>query len=248
MSERRPRDIFLVANNVEELGGVQRVAHSLATMFVDRGHRVTVVGVQHAATPHDYGARPYRYLVLNDEVPPRAARVGGVRGWVDPRARIAVWRQNRARKAAVDRLNTAFATADEGMVIVLQVYSMQWVAPADHAHLRVIGMSHESFDATVGSHRYARILTHYPDVDLFLLLTRHDADCFEREGFNNVGVMHNPLSFCPEKTSDLDSRVIVAAGRYAPEKGYDRLIDAFAAVAPDHPDWSLRIFGHGPLH
>ena len=41
MSELRARDIFLVANNVEELGGVQRVAHSLATMFVDRGHRVT---------------------------------------------------------------------------------------------------------------------------------------------------------------------------------------------------------------
>ena len=109
-------------------------------------------------------------------------------------------------------------------------------------------MSHESFDAAVASHRYARIRTHYPDVDLFLLLTRHDADCFEREGFNNVGVMHNPLSFYPEQTSDLDGKVIVAAGRYAPEKGYDRLIDAFAAVAPDHPDWSLRIFGHGPMH
>jgi glycosyltransferase involved in cell wall biosynthesis len=60
--------------------------------------------------------------------------------------------------------------------------------------------------------------------------------------------MHNPLSFYPEQTSDLDGNVIVAAGRYAPEKGYDRLIDAFAAVAPEHPDWSLRIFGHGPLH
>lgn len=247
MSERRTRDIFLVANNVEELGGVQRVAHSLATMFVDRGHRVTVVGVQHAATPHDYGQRPYRYVVLNDDLPPPAPRVRGVTGRVDPRVRRDMWRHKRARNAAVDRLSAEFATANDGVVIVLQVYSMQWVEPAEHAHLRVIGMSHESFDAAVASHRYARIRTHYPDVDLFLLLTRHDADCFEREGFNNVGVMHNPLSFFPERTSDLDAKVIVAAGRYAPEKGYDRLIDAFAAVAPEHPDWSLRIFGHGPL-
>jgi glycosyltransferase involved in cell wall biosynthesis len=60
-------------------------------------------------------------------------------------------------------------------------------------------------------------------------------------------VMHNALSFYPEHTSELTSPMVVAAGRYAPEKGYDRLIDAFAPVAGRHPGWSLRIFGHGPL-
>ncbi len=243
----RSRDIFLVANNIEELGGVQRVAHTLATMFVDRGHRVTVIGVNHAETPHDYGDRPYRSLVLNDEPPPKAPRARGLRGRVDPRVRLARQRHSRAKRAAVDRLNEAFATATEGIVIVLQVSSMSWVAEADHQHLRVIGMSHESFDAALSSHRYAKIVTYYPDVDLFLLLTRHDADCFEREGFINVGVMHNPLSFFPDVTSDLAAPRIVAAGRYSPEKGFDRLIDAFAAVAADHPDWTLRILGHGPL-
>ena len=59
--------------------------------------------------------------------------------------------------------------------------------------------------------------------------------------------MHNSLSFYPHEASDVTAPVVVAAGRYAPEKGYDRLIDAFAAVAPDHPEWTLKIFGHGPL-
>ena len=54
----RPRDVFLVANNVEELGGVQRVTHNLATMLHERGHRVTVVGIQHAVEVHDYGTGP----------------------------------------------------------------------------------------------------------------------------------------------------------------------------------------------
>lgn len=40
-------------------------------------------------------------------------------------------------------------------------------------------------------------------------------------------------------------RRIVAMGRMAPEKCFDRLIKAFAALAPRHPEWSLTILGDG---
>jgi glycosyltransferase involved in cell wall biosynthesis len=124
---------------------------------------------------------------------------------------------------------------------------MNWVEPADRHRLRVIGMSHESFDASVHSGRYARIKRFYRTVDLFLVLTATDARRFEWNGFNNVGVMHNPLTFYPERGSDLSTQTVIATGRYDVEKGYDRLIDAFARIAPSHRDWSLKIFGRGPL-
>lgn len=41
---------------------------------------------------------------------------------------------------------------------------------------------------------------------------------------------------------------LIAMGRLAPEKGYDILIDAFASLADLHANWSLEIFGDGPLH
>ncbi len=233
----QPRDVFLVANNLEELGGVQRVTHNLALMLHDRGHRVTVIGIQHHPEPHDYGDRPYRWLVLNEAPEPPEPEEAGLRARVDPRVVAARKAHVAARTAAVDRLSALFAEAEDGLVVCMQVWSMNWVAPAATDHLHVIGMSHESFDATLGSTRWERVQKFYRDVDLLLLLTEHDASRFELEGFNNVGVMHNSLSFYPEVASDVSARVVVAAGRLAPEKGYDRLINAFAQVVGDHPGW-----------
>ena len=42
-------------------------------------------------------------------------------------------------------------------------------------------------------------------------------------------------------------RYILFSGRLAPEKRVDLLIDAFATVAPERPDWDLLIVGDGPL-
>jgi glycosyltransferase involved in cell wall biosynthesis len=241
------RNVFLVANNLDELGGVQRVTHNLATMLHERGHRVTVIGIQHATERHDYGDRPYRSLVLNETGEPPAPDATGLRERLHPRVRAARQAHESARKAAVDRLSALFAEVDDGIVVCMQIWSMNWIAPAETSHLHVIGMSHESFDATLGSTRWERVLKFYRDVDLLLLLTAHDAARFELEGFNNVGVMHNSLSFYPEVASSLSAPVVVAAGRLAPEKGYDRLVSAFAQVAADHPGWELRVFGTGPM-
>lgn len=248
VDDTQPRDVFLVANNVEELGGVQRVAHNLASLLHARGHRVHLVGIDHAPVPYDYGQRSFPVTVLNDTKEPPAPRAGRLRGRLDRRVARAAEAKRQHRAAAVDRLSTLLGTAPGGIVIVLQVWAMHWIAAADTSGHKVVGMSHESYGASRSSARYKRILRFYRDVDLFLLLTENDARRFERDGFNNVAVMHNPISFFPEEPSDLSAKVVIAAGRYSPEKGYGQLIDAFSRVVPDHPDWTLKIFGHGPLH
>lgn len=40
-------------------------------------------------------------------------------------------------------------------------------------------------------------------------------------------------------------RSMIAVGRLEYEKGFDRLLDAFAIVAEQHPDWTLSIHGEG---
>ena len=44
----------------------------------------------------------------------------------------------------------------------------------------------------------------------------------------------------------LDAPVVVAAGALTRRKGFDRLLQAWARLAPKFPDWRLKIFGTGP--
>ncbi|WP_431781152.1 glycosyltransferase [Streptomyces chumphonensis] len=55
----------------------------------------------------------------------------------------------------------------------------------------------------------------------------------------------NAVPAVPVAPTDGGSRTVVAAGRLIPVKRYDRLVRAFAKVAADRPDWSLRLYGRG---
>ena len=250
----RPRNVFLVANNVEELGGVQRFVRTLAAGLVERGHRVHVIGISHAEQAHSWpGEAGYPTTTLYDVPELSAWRARRLKDRFDVAGRLRERRRRRQRAAAVERLDRVFRSVADGVVICAQVWAMEWVAAADCSHLHVVGMSHEMYEASRGltaasrgSTRYRRMTRLYRDVDALLLLTRQDADKFERDDFGGVGVMPNPVSVFPPEPAALDAPRIVSIGRFAAEKRLDRLVDAFALVADEHPDWRLDLYGGGP--
>jgi glycosyltransferase involved in cell wall biosynthesis len=252
----RTRNVFIVLNNAEEVGGVQRVAHQLAQRFSEAGHSVHLIGISHHSEPVRYIEQPlYRTTVLydDDEGPGKAWKPKSLRDQVDVKARLAEAQRIKRREAAVAKLDRIFASVPDGIVIVMQVFAMEWIAHTNTKHLRIIGQSHESYEAsrgltaaTVGSTRYNRMKRLFADIDLFQLLTQADADKFERDGMCNVSVMHNALTFYPDQVSDLTAKTVISIGRYHPQKNYPALLDAWVHVARQHPDWQLKIFGHGP--
>jgi glycosyltransferase involved in cell wall biosynthesis len=228
------RDLFLVANNIDEIGGVQRIAHVLAELFSQRGNRVHLIGVREYQPRHDYMSPTAAYATH---------RLG-----VEEHLTLD---DNQPTPADIAYLDQLFATVNDGIIICLQVNAMRWVSQTQHAHLHLIGQGHESFVASVGirrtrASRFHRIKRYYRNADRFLSLTEPDAIRFRRAGLNNTGVMPNPVTIPPGPPADLTAPVLITLGRLAPEKNYPAFVDAFAAIAADFPDWSVQIYGDGP--
>ncbi len=82
--------------------------------------------------------------------------------------------------------------------------------------------------------------------DKVILLTRQDLMLWGQK--NNMCYIPNPLSFRSTHVSALESKRIIAVGRFIAQKGFDLLIDAFALIHKQYPDWSLDIYGEGQDH
>lgn len=243
------RDIFIVSNSVDEMGGVTTWTHQMARAFTDRGHRVHVIGIRPApeGREHEFPEPlPYPTTTLYDAHPPQVRSLRGLRGRLN-----AAERRRHALRAAgmrerAERMTALFAAARPGaVVIVTQVWAMEWVALADTKGLVVIGMSHESYAASAAASRLARVKRHYREVDRLLVLTPGDADRWIRAGMDNVGHMPNALPFMPAAPVPRTGKTVVSVGRLSHEKGVDILLDSWAEIAHRHPDWTLRIYGAG---
>jgi glycosyltransferase involved in cell wall biosynthesis/membrane-associated phospholipid phosphatase len=113
--------------------------------------------------------------------------------------------------------------------------------------LAAVGQEHVNLAAQPPPIRQA-IRSRYRDLDAFVTLTEADRQAYADFLGDSARVTAIPNAVPPIDggRSPLTGRTLVAAGRLTPQKGFDRLIRAFATIAADCPDWTLRICGGGP--
>ena len=82
--------------------------------------------------------------------------------------------------------------------------------------------------------------------ELLVVLTAGDAADWKNY-IDKVVIIPNPVTFFPKEVipHDGSGRRIIAVGRLHEQKGFDRLIDAFAIVANTCLEWHLDIYGQG---
>ncbi len=77
-----------------------------------------------------------------------------------------------------------------------------------------------------------------------VVLTKHDKATFWRND-NRVVVIYNPKTSLPYRSSSLNSKTIISAGRLTNQKDFPTLVRAMELVHVKHPEWKLEIWGDG---
>ena len=85
--------------------------------------------------------------------------------------------------------------------------------------------------------------------DMLIALTDHDASCWRQQNVRNVHVVPNPVTYYADGINNKkkERRRIIAVGRLASQKRFDRLIEAFSLLSGKYPEWYIDIFGEGEL-
>jgi glycosyltransferase involved in cell wall biosynthesis len=89
----------------------------------------------------------------------------------------------------------------------------------------------------------------YPLARLIVVPSRRVADYFPASLQSKIRIIGNPVPIPPVRARVGESpgrKRVIAVGRYELQKGFDLLLDAFALVAGEHPDWDLVVIGDGP--
>ena len=240
--------LLLMANHIDGVGGVERVADELATGFTRRGYDVSLVGVRPSSgdslpldgRPYDTGFMSRRVDVMPPE--DRSDQAG-----------MAVWRRDRnaRRHEALEGLRRTLERYTQGILVCMQVWAMEHVAELGTARVmtagtRIIGQYHSSYAAARSTGDYPRLFRQYRDVDRFALLTSEDAQQFRRQDFNNTTAVPNPLpQFGPPESARREN-LLVSLARYHKPKTVDHALRAWAQVAPEFPEWRFELYGGGP--
>lgn len=230
--------LLILANNIDEVGGVQRVVHTIAQGFAQRGWQVDLAGVQTLEPAHVFIANPeYEQHRLTS----RAWPVKGVEPVVGDAQRPEL------RAEALANLSRILTERKPKFIIVAQVWVMGMLAEVGYGNAIVIGQYHGGFTNAASGRDIRRVRNRYGALPAFTALTEQDAIDFTAAGMSNAVAMPNPLPHWPEEASPGASRKVTYVGRMSEEKGVDQLLAAWAQLSEEFPDWSLHLFGDGPL-
>lgn len=232
-----PRRITLAIHSLHG-GGAERITASMANYWAEQGDQVTLITLD-AATRDRYSVAETVDRVGLDVMEHSSSLLSALRN----NARR-LWRLRRAIRASqpdhvvslVVQMNvlTLMACAGLGLDVVV----CERIDPRHHR----IGPVWSCL----------RRLT-YPFCRALTVQTEQVARYARRfVGKRRVYVVPNPVLEQRCELSDEElvaqgrDRYVVAAGRLVPQKGFDRLVEAFGKLADKHRLWKLRLLGDGP--
>ncbi|MEU6715080.1 glycosyltransferase family 4 protein [Nonomuraea sp. NPDC046802] len=232
------------------MGGTIRTVVHQANAMAQAGHEVEIVSVVRRRTKPQFDLDPRISLsalvdqrdgVASDSLARKVWR--RARGKIVPYGEFAAeYFTERVEGAVMD-----YVSSLKDGVLVTTRPALNLIS-ARRAPRSVIRVAQEHMNLAA-YHQAVRdqIARHYDRFDAVAVLTETSRTEY-RNLLSDTPIVRipNAVPMTERGLSDHTNPVVIAAGRLVPQKGFDMLIDAFAAVSPDFPEWQLRIFGTGP--
>ncbi len=221
-------------------GGAEGVVATLTSQLADRGHRITLVS-------HLEG----KAYELSTNV-----NLKDLRSWQYDT--YAGNRISRIYKKAANRLldykniKQLLDVEKPDIVISFLVDHLTQLILMCKGRIPVISAERNALVYPHGRNNFYNKHILYRFADVVQVMSKHDK-AWSRNRYKKVIPMPNPLRFEPidkEKYDDIykGRRNILACGRLNPQKGFDKLIEAFSKISEKYPDWDVDICGEDMAH
>jgi glycosyltransferase involved in cell wall biosynthesis len=250
--EGAPERVVILIGSAWGMGGTIRAALNLAGWLAPK-ERVEVLSAYRRAAKPFMGAFPegVDVIALDDQ---RKTHQKGARQWLAGRLRtldsVLLHRDDMRfgdYSLWSDIQTVRRLRGGRGVLIATRPSLNLLIAQLDLPGWRTIGVEQMNLNVHVKPLRVA-IKRHYGKLDALTVLTEVDMDAYGRllgDRTPRMVRIPNTVKALEGAKADLDAKVVLAAGRLTPQKGYDMLIPAWRVVAAERPDWHLRILGRG---
>ncbi|GHH93992.1 glycosyltransferase family 4 protein [Streptomyces capillispiralis] len=239
--------ISFLLHNAYGIGGTITTTFNLAGALAER-HDVEIVSVlRHREHPNLTPQPGVRLRALVDLRREKDHPLHGRPAKVFPSAE---YRHHQYSELTDQRIAACLEAIDADVVIGTRPGLNVHLALQAPRHVIRVGQEHLTLDNHTPALRTA-LRRAYRRLDVLTTVTEADAACYRRKmRLPGVRVEALPNSV-PDPVlpgADGNARTVVAAGRLVPVKRYDLIIEAFARVVAEFPDWRLRIYGKGEEH
>jgi glycosyltransferase involved in cell wall biosynthesis len=224
--------VLLLCDRLDVAGGVERFVCNLANHFASVGLDVAVGSVNTARADIHYPLHERVRVVHGAQALHEGDGAWGLlrKQWRTGRALAGLIRQERADAVILNGLTTGCST-----LLMLPDAAARHCICCDHNH----------FTARSKLWRWLRARL-YPKVAAVVSLSQADAPRFAAIN-PRTEVIVNASSLHAETHAAVAEPVVLAVGRHVAQKGFDLLLQAWAAVQAQMPQARLRVLGDGPL-
>lgn len=231
-------------------GGVEMAISLLSNALCKRGFDVEILCTYNFGEPAYYFDPKVKITYLTDVLPNREA----FRSAVSKKSPFLILKEGthalRVLYLKKHCLKNAISNLKDGIIISTRNEDSVLVSKYGAPNLFKIAQLHHD-------HRFQEKLFDdfkykYNNIDYFVLLTdtlRDEISELMRPYNHKTKCVTIPNFLQLDKTNPMEQKEkqVVSVGRLHSDKAFHRLLDAWALVQKQHPDWTLKIIGDGPL-